>query len=588
MKVLGVYYGHNSTALLFEDGNIIDCISEERLTGIKNQTGIPKKSIKYILEKNKITASDLDVVAIPVKISAPIYASEDNKKTPFISFLNTIYNSVPVIKNTFGFVSFYNPNLRGVGRFFYKFFSQTIGAYSAENERKILADFLQIPFSKIQAYDHHTSHAYSAYYSSPYNNEKCLVLTLDAEGDGICASVNIFDGTKFECLSRTHADNSLGLMYAAVTQHLCMKVGEHEYKVMGLAPYAKEYAISGVYEKVKDLFSLGGKDGLEIASKFDMRQMPRYLREELGCVRFDVMAGVFQKLLEEVALKWVENAVDVTGIHTLCVAGGVFMNVKLNQRIHESKKIDRVFYLPSCGDESSPIGACYIAYLANLSQKTPTIKPLQTLYWGNSYTNDEIKTFLDSKNATQKYKVSFIQNIEEEIAKLISENKIVGRMSGRMEFGARALGNRSILANPANVDIVNVINEQVKNRDFWMPFTPSILEERINDYIVNPKHVFAPYMIVTFNTSNLARKELKAALHPYDLTARPQLVKESWNPGYYKIIKSFEKLTGIGAVLNTSFNLHGFPIVMGPEEAYYAFENSGLQYIALENYLVSK
>ena len=161
-------------------------------------------------------------------------------------------------------------------------------------------------------------------------------------------------------------------------------------------------------------------------------------------------------------------------------------------------------------------------------------------------------------------------------------------MAGRMEWGARALGNRSILANPSNTDVVMVLNEQMKDRDFWMPFTPSILEERANDYVMNPKKLYTPYMIITFDSTTLARKELKAALHPYDFTARPQFVRKSWNPRYHKILKEFEKLTGIGGVLNTSFNLHGYPIVLGPAEALHAFRKSGLEFLALENYLISK
>jgi len=164
----------------------------------------------------------------------------------------------------------------------------------------------------------------------------------------------------------------------------------------------------------------------------------------------------------------------------------------------------------------------------------------------------------------------------------------VARVKGRMEWGARALGNRSILANPSNIDLVMILNEQMKDRDFWMPFAPSILSERADDYLINPKKVEAPYMILSFDTTLLARSHLKAALHPYDFTCRPQIVSKDWNPVYYDLLKHFEALTGIGGVLNTSFNLHGYPIVLGPKEALYAFEHSGLEYLALENYLVTK
>lgn len=586
--ILGVYYGHTSSVCLLKDGSVVDFVSEERFTNKKNQTGLPKKSIDYILNKNNLTAEAISVVAIPVKITAPIYASEDVNKNVIITMLNRIYNSIPFVRNTFGFVSFYNPLFRPLGRKLYTFFSQTIGRYTASNERKSLAKYMDIDETKIKAYDHHTSHAYSAYHASPYNTNKALVLTLDAEGDGICATVNVFDGRSYRRISSTRADNSLGLLYAGVTKFLGMKVGEHEYKVMGLAPYAKTYSIDKYYPRVQDLFSLGGEKGLQIQSKFDTRQTLVFLKKEMADVRFDVLAGIFQKLLEDIVILWVKAAIKTTGIKTVCLAGGVFMNVKLNQKIAELPEVKNFYVLPSCGDESSPLGAAYIAYLEEIQHTKIKIPPIEQIYWGPEYSNKDVKSFLDSVKAHKKYTVTQHTNIEKKIAQLLAKHHVVARLKGRMEFGARALGNRSILANPADGDVVMVINEQMKDRDFWMPFTPSILEEKVHQYILNPKKLFAPYMIVTFNSSEKAHHDLKAALHPYDFTARPQMVRQSWNPAYHALIREFEALTGIAGVLNTSFNLHGFPIVRGPREAYYAFEHSGLEYLALENYLVSK
>ncbi|MBP7928077.1 hypothetical protein KAZ57_02935 [Patescibacteria group bacterium] len=580
MRILGVYYGHNSTAVLLENGVVKDCISEERFTGKKNQTGIPKQSIKYILKKNKLKPSDINKIAIPVKTSAPIYASEDTKRDFFISVLNAFFYYVPFVKSTYGFVSFYNPSLRWLGETLYKLFAQTIGSYTANKERTNIANFVKVPIDKIEAFDHHTSHAYAAYYASPYNKEKSLVITLDAEGDGICASVNVFNKDYYERLTSILASNSPGLMYAGVTKHLCMKVGEHEYKVMGLAPYAKEHEIKKFYPRVQNLFLVSG---LNFRSAFDMRQIGRFLKEEMSDVRFDILSGVFQKILEDTITDWVASIVETTGIQTVCFAGGVFMNVKLNQKITEIAGVKKVFFLPSCGDESSPIGACYQAF-----EPKSKIQPINSIYWGMEFSEKEIASFIKSKKLDKKYKISHHRNIEEKIAQLLFKGEIVGRLSGRMEWGARALGNRSILANPVHQDVVVKINEQIKDRDFWMPFTPSILEERIDDYIVNPKHIAAPYMIMTFNTTDLGKRELKAAMHPYDFTIRPQVVIKSWNPKYHKIISNFQRLTGVGGVLNTSFNLHGLPVVSGPKEALYAFENSGLQYLCLENFLISK
>ncbi len=590
MRTLGVYYGHNASVCFLEDGKVVDFVSEERFTGVKNQTGLPKKSLEYILNRHGLTGESFDDIVVPVKTTAPIYASVENKRSFLVALLNSIYNRIPFLSKTYGLVSFYDPRLRPVGRFFYYLFSRLFGSLTALNERKILAKILSVPVEKIKAFDHHQSHAFGAYFSSPYNREKSLVLTLDAEGDGICGSVGVFDRSNYQRLSAIPADNSLGLMYAAVTKHLGMKVAEHEYKVMGLAPYAKDYSVDEAFKRVRDLFAIGGASGLEIKSKFDMRQMPRFLKEKMSDVRFDVLAGVFQRLLEETVLTWVKKSIDQTGVKILCLAGGAFMNVKLNQKISELDRVEKIFVMPSCGDESTPLGASYLAYVNESKRKDGEINipPIKDLYWGPSFSNEEIGQGLKELGVSGKHRVEFFDDIEQKIAELLSQNKIVARVKGRMEWGARALGNRSILANPSNTDLVMVLNEQMKDRDFWMPFAPSILSERADDYLINSKKVLAPYMILSFDTTPLARSHLKAALHPYDFTCRPQVVYKDWNPSYWELLKHFEALTGLGGVLNTSFNLHGYPIVLGPKEALDAFEHSGLEYLALENYLIRK
>lgn len=586
MKILGVYYGHNATVTLLEDGVVLESISEERLTGIKNQAGTPVKALKYIVEKYKLTKNAIDYVVFPVQKSAPVFITGKSAENPLVKVLKNLLKHVPVINETYGFVCFYNPLLRHFGRFMYYVLSNTVGRYCAKQEHQNVIDILGIDSNKIISYDHHLCHAFSAYHGSPFNNEKALVLTLDAEGDGICATVSIFEGDKHSVLSKTYADNSPGWFYTDVTEYLGMTPREHEYKVMGLAPYAKEHNVNKIYSKYSDLFRLGGKDNLEFVSKFDTRRTKTFLKKELSSVRFDILAGFAQKTIEEIVTKWVENAIDVTGINTVCLGGGVFMNVKLNQKISELPHLKQLFIFPSCGDESTPLGACYIAQ--KQFKKDIKIPQVSSIYWGTEFTNDQIFEYIEQNNLKTEFKVEHCENIEERVAQLLAQGKVVANMSGRMEWGARALGNRSILANPTNQDIVMVLNEQMKDRDFWMPFTPSILEERMNDYVINPKNIFAPYMIITFDSTPLARKELRAALHPYDFTARPQAVRQSWNPRYHKIIKEFEKLTGIGGVLNTSFNLHGYPVVLGPAEALHAFRNSGLEYLAMGNYLISK
>lgn len=265
------------------------------------------------------------------------------------------------------------------------------------------------------------------------------------------------------------------------------------------------------------------------------------------------------------------------------------MNVKANQKIAELKDVKSIYVIPSGGDESTALGAAYYGYTmqTGLINGLADIKPLKQLYLGGQFSDEEIKKVLEEKKK-EGFKFKKFKDIEKEIARLLSEGQIVARFAGRMEFGARALGNRSILANPANLEVLTEINEQIKSRDFWMPFAPSVLEEDADAYFVNKKKIPAPYMMMTFDATERGKNELKAAMHQYDHTLRPQVVYQDWNPSYYKLIQEFKKLTGIGGILNTSFNLHGYPIVYSPQDAILVFLKSKLKYLALGSFLLSK
>ena len=288
-------------------------------------------------------------------------------------------------------------------------------------------------------------------------------------------------------------------------------------------------------------------------------------------------------------MQFVLNWVAKTGIRRLVLGGGMFMNVKFNMLLLERPEIDEIFFMPSGGDESVAIGAAYHAMLekhrnGGAGNGVSPIQPIGPLYLGHELTEDEIRRALVSYGSRIGFEKC--EDIDRRTAGLLAGDRIVGRVRGRMEWGARALGNRSIVASPRNLETVRKINAAIKMRDFWMPFAPSILWERRHDYLVNPRDFDAPYMIVAFDSTELARRELAAGLHPFDLTCRPQLVRKDWNPSYHRMIREFEKLTGIGGVLNTSFNLHGDPIVMNAEDAISTLLNSGLDYITLEDYLV--
>ncbi len=584
MYVLSYYTGHTATAALLKDGKIIACVSEERFTNIKNYLGFPAQSIAWCLEFAGITPKELDLVVRCGLYGAPIHTADKSNKG--LSLLARLYGIVGLARSAWRRLVYYLPILRPIGRFVYRTATATIGKYTVNREKQFVASHLGISTDKIATFEHHQIHAAAAYYGSPYNQEKALVLTLDAEGDFLCATVNSYEKNKSKRLAATSREHSLGWLFLYVTQYLGMKPMEHEFKVMGLAPYAKPEHVNRLYQQIKQVVTLDPKNPLRFTSKINTYDSLYYLRKKLVGQRFDNIAGAFQLLLEERMVEWTEAAIKSSKINTVIFSGGAFMNVKANQRIASLPGVKKAFFMPSGGDESLPIGGCYLGYLQ--LQENAAITPLTDLYLGSATSDDEVKKYIKKHQIDVKHTVKYVENIESKIADLLAEGKIVARLAGRMEWGARALGNRSILANPQFPDAIRVINEQMKNRDFWMPFAPSVLEERLADYCIIQKGIISPYMTLAYDTTDLGKKELKAAMHPYDFTVRAQAVVQEWNPRYHALIKAFEQKTGIGGVLNTSFNLHGYPIVTGPKEAIHAYENSGIEYLALEHYLISK
>ncbi len=457
-----------------------------------------------------------------------------------------------------------------------------------EAARKRVLDYyarsLRTVPEKIVFADHHLLHSFSTLFNLPVD-ERWLIFSLDGEGDGLCATVNLYENGELHQLAHTGNDSSLGWLYLSVTKYLGMRPNEDEFKVMGLAPYAK--GIAEPYSLLKRLIWL---EGLAFKSKFRTQNSLQFLRENFGRFRFDNIAGAIQRLTEELTTQWVSTGIQMAGVRNVALAGGVFMNVKANLRITQIPELERLWVMPSCGDESLAIGACLYGYWMNCQEKGVAFdpQPLTDLYLGPQYTDKEIAKCLKAGNYQEKHEVRQMESPEKKVAKLLAEGEIVARFRGRMEWGARALGNRSILANPSDRAVIRKINEQIKRRDFWMPFAPSILREDEGRYVVNPKGVPASYMVMAFESTEQARRDLATAIHPYDFTLRPQVVDMEQNPSYYRLIQEFKNLTGIGGVLNTSFNLHGEPIVCSPEDALHTFDNSDLQHLAMGSYLISK
>ncbi len=584
MIVLGINETHCATAAVLKDGKIVGCASEERFTRVKNDSGYPRRAVEALLAQLGLAPRDVDVVALAgARMAAKEWLDRVLQDDGYIREYYGV--RLPSARRTL------EKRFRKLGAKF-GLIDASRGKFGIPQAQRLglVTDHLGIGTERIRCLDHHSCHAAAAYFGSPYRGAPALVLTNDNSGDGLCATVSTAEAQRLTRREATSsAPGSLGAFYSFVTLYLGMKFGEHEYKVMGLAPYAAERGRRSAHQALKELFDL--REGTPCRFEWTKRG-ERYqllLRACLG-LRFDWVAAGAQQLLEEILLRWVRVQRARRGGSRLALGGGVFMNVKANMLIAQEEGIEDLFVFPSCGDESNAIGAAYLAYLEECGRRgiPAAPEPLGPAYLGPEPIAEEIEALIRERNLEARYKVALHDRIEERIADLLVSDGVVARCAGRMEFGARALGNRSILANPSDHRVVPLINRMIKNRDFWMPFAPTILREREADYVVNPKGLSSPYMMLAFPAQAKRQEELVAALHPHDATARPQILEESWNPAYYRIIREFERRTGIGAVLNTSFNLHGEPIVCSPADALDTFERSGLPHLALGPFLISK
>ncbi len=564
MRVLGIHDGHNASVCLIEDGKLRFAIQEERLAYEKNKGGFPHKSINRLFEVTGLAAKDIDKVAVASEHTSAVFAADEYFERQRKGSMQR--NIEHLAKKTLLYT-----------------------LYKSKRHKERLQNVTSLGFLEkdIIFVDHHLCHAATAYFGSPFpHNEKVLVLTNDGAGDGLCATVSIGENNSLKRISEIKSEHSLAGIYCLTTQLLGFKPLEHEYKLMGMAPYCSSSAEEKGYALFKDLIAISPKNPLHFKhTGTPIGLLLPLLQKRFEFQRFDTICAGLQKFTEEILVQWVKNCLQETGVRKVALAGGIFMNVKANKRIMELPEVDDLFIFPSCGDETVSIGAAYKVY-NQFCTNSPSIEPLQHFYLGDEFTDHDIAAALDLIKDKQNLKFKKIKNIEKEAARLLVQGHVVARCKGKMEFGARALGNRSILADPSNLGCLREINLMVKKRDFWMPFAPVILEEQQQRYLVNPKNTKSPYMILTFDTIN--HEQFIAAVHQADLTARPQVITQEMNADYHALLKEFSAITGRGVLLNTSFNLHGFPIVHGPKEAIDVFLNSGLRYLALGDYLVEK
>jgi carbamoyltransferase len=580
--VLGISETHCATAALLRDGRIAAAASEERFSRLKNDAGYPRQAIDAVLRQLRLTPAHVDLVAL------------SGLRALRREWMNRVLHDQVYAREYYGVE-------RPLGRFARR--TRKLGYRLGLTERApgkadlpaaervaAIREHLGIAPERIVTLDHHSCHAAAAYYGAPFTGQAALVLTADNSGDGLCASASTGAATTLTRREATPtAPGSLGAFYSFVTLLLGMTFGEHEYKLMGLAPYAPAPAAERAAAAFREVFDYVEGRPCLFAWK---RQGPRYrlLVEATLGLRFDALAGGAQRLLEEALLAWTRTMRARYGGERLAVGGGVFMNIKANMRIADDEELQDFFVFPSCGDESNAIGAAYLGYLelCRRGGVAAAPQPIGPLDLGPDIDDIVVEALVREQGLGSRYRLREPANIEAAVADLLVSDGVVARCAGRMEFGARALGNRSILANPADPRVVGIINRMIKHRDFWMPFAPTILAEREADYVENPRRRRSPYMMLAFPTEAKRRDDIVAALHPADATVRAQILEEPWNPSYHRLIRAFEARTGIGAVLNTSFNLHGEPIVGSPRDALDTFERSGLQHLALGRFLISK
>ncbi|MGH2435502.1 MAG: carbamoyltransferase C-terminal domain-containing protein [bacterium] len=563
MIVLGIHDGHDAGACLSRDGRIVLASSEERRRNIKNYAGVPEFSISALFKRSGISPSDVDLVALSglVRNTSPTREQHTHRKRLLFSALAL---GSWVARTEVG---------TRLGRFF----------LSRMRRRRELLERLAdlgIGDKPLRAYDHHLTHAACAYFHRPWEGD-ALILTHDGAGDGLCATVNVGKGLEISVVSQTPKYHSLAnWMYSSVTRHLGLKPWEHEYKVMGMAPYGQAGYVAPI------LREMYGVEGLHFRNKTGRVAQPlqRLLARRLYCQRFDNIAAGCQQVFEELMLQWVRSAIAATGVRKVCAAGGAFLNVKANKLIREMEGVEAFYAYPASDDGGTPIGAAILGYLDLCRQKgaPPKLDLPRDMYLGLEFGEAETEA------AAKVSGLPFERMAEpaKRIARLLADGKIVARFSGREELGPRALGNRSILADPRDLRQIRKLNFAIKYRDFWMPFATSMLREDAEKYVKNLSG-WPYWMIEAYDTHPSAKDAFIAGMHPFDLTVRPQVVDEL-NPSYREIIQEFKTLTGIGTILNTSFNLHGFPIVGTPEIAIDTLKKSELDALALGPFLITK
>jgi carbamoyltransferase len=595
MLVLGISsFYHDSAAALVRDGEIIAAAQEERFTRTKHDPGFPANAIAYCLKEANIDSGAVDRVVFYEK--------------PFLKFERLIETYLAFAPR--GFTSFRKAMPLWIGE---KLFQRDLLLRELREIDPALGEKAKLRFC-----EHHFSHAASAYYPSPF--QSALVLTMDGVGEWATTSAGTGDGDTLQIVKEIHFPHSLGLLYSAFTYYAGFMVNSGEYKVMGLAPYGEPKYAKTILEHLIDVKPDGSFrlnldyfsycTGLTMTdSRFDAMfgGAPRRPEQPLEQRHMDLAASI-QAVTEEVVLRLTRSLAAQTGLRNLCLAGGVALNCVANGRVFRDGCFDGIFVQPAAGDAGGALGAALAVHNAEnpgSSRKPATQEPdaMQGAYLGPSYEQSDIERRLAEKGAV--FSVTDDAGLIEQTAAALAEGQAVGWHQGRMEFGPRALGNRSILGDPRCPAMQKTLNLKVKYRESFRPFAPSVLRERVADWFEIDAD--SPYMLLVANVKpehcrtmsaeeqalfsidklNVVRSDIPAVTH-VDYSARVQTVHKETNPRYHALIKRFDQLTGCPVLVNTSFNVRGEPIVCTPEDAFACFMGTGIEFLAIGNCILHK
>jgi carbamoyltransferase len=587
--ILGISaFYHDAAAAIVCDGEIVAAAQEERFTRVKHDPGFPQHAIDYCLREAGVSPEELRAVAFYEK---PL--------THFERLLETYIGYAPR-----GFASFRQALPVWLRKKLYLPREMDRGLKSRYKGRYIFPE-------------HHESHAASAFYPSPF--EEAAILTLDGVGEWATATCGIGRGNRIELTHELRFPHSLGLLYSAFTYHTGFKVNSGEYKLMGLAPYGEPRYVDLIYQKLVDLKADGSFrmdmsyfnycQGLTMTNgRFDalFGGPPREPESPVTQKDMDLAASI-QVVTEEVVSRMVRNLHRQTGMKHLCLAGGVALNCVANGKVLREGPFDDLWIQPAAGDAGGALGAALFVW-HQLMDKPRTARAIDSQkgsLLGPAFTDEQIKTVLDRIGAT--YHRLEDEAMLERVVGLLADEKVVGRFQGRMEFGPRALGNRSILGDARSQQMQSVMNLKIKFRESFRPFAPSVLQEHVSDYFEMDATVESPYMLLVADVRpdkrvddagrrqglkgmdllKSARSVVPAITH-VDYSARVQTVDRDRSPAYHRLIERFNEKTGCPVIINTSFNVRGEPIVGSPEDAINCFINTGMDALVLEHFLLLK